>query len=91
MIQVVENAYQPHGAMAATVVVKADSFEEAAGGPVKKLAIAYAKERGLNVTGYSGTTSPYPCDRDGKPSDAVLKGATPVDHYRIDIRLQGSF
>jgi hypothetical protein len=91
MVEVVESAYVQQNSMSATVVVKAANFEEAAGPAAKKLAIAYANKQGVKAQGYSGTSSPYPCDKAGKPSDDLIAGRVPIDHYRIDVKIQGTF
>lgn len=91
MFAPVEDAYRANNPLEAVVVMRADSFEEASGPAVKKAAIAYALQRGNKATGYGGTSSPYPCNKEGKTSEALLKGKEKIDHYRIDIRVNGTF
>ena len=91
MLSPVAEAYRAHNALEATVVIRADNYEEAASAKAKNMAIDYAKERGNKATGYGGTSSPYPCNKDGKTTDELLKGKEPVDHYRIDIRVNSAF
>lgn len=89
MLRVVEDQFQNDSQVQCTVVVEGDvgEFEKLRSKEAREMAMKYARDKNFPVRGFSGTTSPYPVDSTGQPSDDVVHGRTPVKALRIDITL----
>jgi hypothetical protein len=73
-----------------TVVIQADTQEEATESEARATALKVAASQGLSKPGISGNASPYPVDADGKTSDDLIMGKGTVAGYRVDFPVTGA-
>jgi len=70
-----------------TVVIEADTYDEAAGGEPVRLALGAAATGGLTNSGISSKSSPYAVQSDGKSILDVSQGM-PINHkWRVDVKV----
>lgn len=72
-----------------TVIIQADSQDEALSTQARNLAIQEAGKRGLSRAGLSGGESVYPVDSAGNCTPELMAGKGHVAGYRCDYRVAG--